>query len=57
VKQKEVEGEVNEKSNEKLTEVEMQMMNDEMIRVLPYQIIMFQEESKLLKARYNALIA
>lgn len=28
-----------------------------MIRVAPYQVRMYQEEAKLLKARYDALIA
>ncbi|MGG1291393.1 hypothetical protein ABE218_08560 [Bacillus smithii] len=40
-----------------LTEKEMQMMIDETIRTIPFQIRMLQEEAKLLKARYDALVA
>lgn len=45
-----------DKSNGKITNIEFQMMIDEMIRTLPFQIEAFQQNAKLLKSRYDALV-
>jgi len=44
-----------DKTNGKLTNVEMEMAVDEMTRGLPYLVKEIQIKSKLLKARYDSL--
>lgn len=43
--------------NGKLTPIEMQMMIDEFVRTMPWQIQLYAENAKLLKARFDSLIA
>lgn len=40
----------------KFEQVELDMMLDELRRVLPFQMEMFKENAKLLKGRYDALV-
>jgi hypothetical protein len=42
--------------NGKITNVEFEMMVDEMIRTIPYQIKYHVELSRLYKSRYDSLI-
>ncbi|MBG9548404.1 hypothetical protein [Cytobacillus firmus] len=44
-----------DKPNGKITNIEFQIMIDEMVRNLPYQIEAFKLNAKLIKARYDAL--
>ncbi|MGF9907913.1 hypothetical protein [Brevibacillus porteri] len=46
-----------DKPNGKLTPIEWQMLIDELVAEMPYQIKMYAESSKLFKARFDALIA
>ncbi|KZE67030.1 hypothetical protein AWM68_19765 [Fictibacillus phosphorivorans] len=48
---------MSEKPSGKLSNVEFEMMVDEMIRTLPYTIKYHVELSKLYKSRYDSLIA
>jgi hypothetical protein len=43
--------------NGKITNVEFEMMVDEMIRTIPFQIKYHVELSKLYKSRYDSLMA
>lgn len=47
---------VNEMEYQKLSAIELQMMVDESARMLPFQIQMMKDTSKVLAARLNALI-
>lgn len=44
-----------DKVSGKITNVELQIMVDELKRMLPYQIEQIQINSKILKARYDSL--
>ncbi|MBN6886991.1 hypothetical protein ACUXCC_001998 [Cytobacillus horneckiae] len=45
-----------DKVNGKLTNIELEMAVDETKRMVPYQIKILEESSKILKARYESLI-
>ncbi|MCM3180209.1 hypothetical protein [Cytobacillus horneckiae] len=45
-----------DKVNGKLTNIELEMAVDETKRMVPYQIKILEESSKILKARYESLL-
>ncbi|TQR29410.1 hypothetical protein [Brevibacillus brevis] len=46
-----------DKPNGKLTPIELQMMLDDFIKNMPFQIKYFTESAKLYKARFDSLVA
>lgn len=46
-----------DKPNGKLTPIEQQMLIDDIVAQMPFQIKLFAETSKLFKERFDALVA
>ncbi|MDC0761680.1 hypothetical protein POF51_13320 [Brevibacillus sp. AG] len=46
-----------DKPNGKLTPIEWQMLIDDLVAQMPFQIKLYAESSKLFKARFDALVA